>query len=117
MKLQERIEALAYLGNYLSQNADERLLAVMRRSQADNAWFTPESMECALNAIRDSFLDKTKLSAWANRYSIDNQFDTPYKTVGLICPNLSRAALAPKSDEQDDQIAPTDAVANIAITV
>jgi hypothetical protein len=84
MKLQERIEALAYLGNYLSQKADERLLAVMHRSQADNAWFTPESIQCALNAIRDSFLNPSKLSVWANRYSIDNQSDTPYKTVGLV---------------------------------
>ncbi|MEY4937789.1 MAG: hypothetical protein RIS64_4148 [Bacteroidota bacterium] len=84
MKLQERIDALAYLGNYLSQEADERLLAVMRRSQADNAWFTLESIQYALNAIRDSFLDSAQLSIWANHYSIDNQSDTPYKTVGLV---------------------------------
>jgi hypothetical protein len=84
MKLQERIEALSYLGNYLLQNPDERLWAVMRRSQADNAWFTPESIQGALNAIRDSFLDKSKLLDWVSRYSIDNQLDTPYKTVGLV---------------------------------
>ena len=38
-------------------------------------------------------------------------------SLGSICWNLSKTPLMPKSGEQDDQIAPILAVANIAIMV
>lgn len=84
MILSERIEALAYLGQYLSDAPDENLLIAMRRSEAANGWFTPANIQNALEAIRYAFLDQSKLIAWSNHYNIDNQSITPSKIVGLV---------------------------------
>lgn len=80
--LQERIELLAKLGDYLQSN-DEQLQHCISISYAENRWFTPENIRKALNSISQSFLEKDKLISWTEHYKLA---DKPLvsKSVGLI---------------------------------
>ncbi|MEZ4958903.1 MAG: acyl-CoA reductase [Saprospiraceae bacterium] len=81
MNLEERIMALAALGQHL-QREDEFLNAIVHRTFYNNPWFTPENQDRALKAIATQFLDEKKLREWAGQYSIiDSQQP---KSVGLI---------------------------------
>ncbi|MCS6929630.1 MAG: acyl-CoA reductase [Saprospiraceae bacterium] len=79
----ERLELLAELGRYLSEPPDEELKAVILQAYAANRWFTPENIHYALAAIGESYLQKEKLKAWAERYSIPD-VPHPERNVALI---------------------------------
>lgn len=81
MNLQERITALAQLGERLQQQ-DEYLQAVMHRTEYNNPWFTKENQERAIQAITQEFLSKPKLEAWARQYEVD--VTGPRQKVGLV---------------------------------
>lgn len=81
MNAQERIAALAALGERLSQ-PDEYLDALMHRTRYNNAWFTIENQQLALGAIVEHFLQKDKLEKWAADYQLLPQ--GPGKTVGMV---------------------------------
>lgn len=81
MTLNQRINALAALGVWLDQK-DEALQAVILRSFHENAWFTVENTNIAIQSIVDSFLIKEKLTTWASSYPIPENA-TP-KTIGLV---------------------------------
>jgi hypothetical protein len=79
MTLNERIEALVYLGNFLDKN-DEALKEVKQIAELENAWFTQESIVHALDGIR-SWLHREIIEAWVGKLDLQNH--SP-KRVGLI---------------------------------
>lgn len=81
MNLKERKELLIALGQHL-QSKDEYLEAIMHRTQFNNAWFTIENQQKAVNAIATKFLAPEKLDNWLQKYSIPET--TKAKKVGLI---------------------------------
>ena len=81
MKREERIEALAKLGQYISAYG-EHLQAYVGRTEFNNKWFTKENQKQSLLAIASQFLDKDKLEEWVSSYDIPVENEA--KTVGLI---------------------------------
>ncbi len=81
MTLQERINALAELGDYIGR-MEGKLEFVIRQDKLNNGWFTVENTKTALLAIRKEYLDKEKLEKWAAEYHISDT--TQLKRIGLI---------------------------------
>ncbi len=81
MTLQQRINLLARLGDYLL-SGDDLLKAVMYRTEHNNPWLTVPNCERAATTIAKSFLQKEKLEVWANTYQIKNH-SSP-KKVGVV---------------------------------
>jgi hypothetical protein len=96
MTLENRINALAELGNWLNNLEDDRIQTAIRRTTHNNSWFTPENQLLALSEIRDHFLNKKKLKKWLSKYQIsDSKFQISttapleseiwnLKSVGLV---------------------------------
>ncbi len=82
MNLEQRISALARLGEQLLQ-PDDYLDAVIHRTHYNNNWFTKENQELAIRAIATQFLDKNKLEKWAAAYSIP-EILSELHTVGMV---------------------------------
>ncbi|QEC42643.1 acyl-CoA reductase [Pseudobacter ginsenosidimutans] len=82
MNLQNRLDLLERLGQYISADGEPWQTAVERASR-ENAWFTPEFIQLAANRIATHFLAKDKLSAWATQYKIPAENPHP-KNVGII---------------------------------
>ncbi len=81
MKLQNRIEILLRLRDYLSAN-NEEWQAVKHSASIHNGWFTPEFINLAVNNITEGFLQQEKLNEWIQHYHIDDNI-TP-KNVGIV---------------------------------
>jgi len=81
MSLQERIELLVKLGDYLD-TPNEKLEAVIHQTYLHNRWFTKENVELALQAVRQEFFDREKLVNWSAQYDIPST-NMP-KKIGLI---------------------------------
>lgn len=83
MNLEERIEVITILGNYLSDNPGP-LKAVKMKAFEKNKWFTGEFTDLSVNNILSQFLAPGKLNNWLNHYHIDDNI-TP-KKVGIVMP-------------------------------
>ncbi|MCD6063408.1 MAG: hypothetical protein K0R82_1319 [Flavipsychrobacter sp.] len=79
ISLDQRIELLAKLGNYLLSD-DGQKEAVCQRAIAMNAWFTPEHVEMAIRNIARNFLQKDQLAKWIAAYDLPKTA----KTVGIV---------------------------------
>ena len=66
MQLQERIEALAALGDHLDTFSDEELTELALKAQNYNSWFTVDNVIHAFKGIR-KFLYKDKLEQLSGR--------------------------------------------------
>ncbi len=82
MILQERIDILLKLGEYLTSK-DAELASVKEKAYRENQWFIPDFIEVAVNNIATCFLKKEFLQDWADQYQIPNTFPTP-KNVGIV---------------------------------
>lgn len=82
MILQERIQLLARLGEYML-GKDEEWLAVQERAYRENAWFIPEFMDHAIKQIANQFLQPELLSNWATNYGVKDTPSQP-KTIGIV---------------------------------
>jgi hypothetical protein len=82
MTLQERIQLMVRLGEYMQGNNPE-WEAVKARAYRENAWFIPEFINRSIYSITSRFLQQPLLEAWADRYALP---DSPEKakTVGLV---------------------------------
>ena len=60
MNLQNRIEVMAGLGEYLQKN-NEEWQSIKQTATQKNPWFTEEFINKATGAITDQFLNKEKL--------------------------------------------------------
>lgn len=82
MNLQQRIVLLNRLGEYILQDNDNWQEAKQKAS-SQNSWFTPEFIDLATQNIALAFLQKDKLTAWAQQYKIPTENTAP-KNVGII---------------------------------
>ncbi|MEI9956048.1 MAG: hypothetical protein WDM90_07020 [Ferruginibacter sp.] len=80
MNLQNRIELLQKLKNYLEEN-NEELQEVKHKATAYNGWFIPEFIDLAVKNICTAFLQEEKLQEWANHYHLDDNING--KNIGL----------------------------------
>ncbi len=62
-----RINALVELGTKIARSNNE-LEQIVSKAKVNNPWFTEQSTWHMLTAIRDNFLDQTRLKSWINRY-------------------------------------------------
>jgi Acyl-CoA reductase (LuxC) len=81
MTLQQRIQLLADLGNYLSLH-DTELSACMLRAYHQNRWFSIENQEKAIAAIAQKMLRREALMEWLRRYKLTMY--AKQKTIGLV---------------------------------
>lgn len=82
MNLQQRIVLLNRLGEYILQDGDNWQATKQKASQ-QNSWFTPEFIDLATRNIALAFLQKDKLTAWAEQYNMPANNTTP-KNVGIV---------------------------------
>ncbi|KAI9434908.1 acyl-CoA reductase [Russula earlei] len=82
MDLQQRIQLMVQLGQYMQSN-EEEWLAIKERAALENTWFTPDFIELAVINIATAFLTKEALEAWAAQYQVPA---TPpvEKNVGIV---------------------------------
>ncbi len=82
MNLQQRIDLLSRLGEYIQSDNNEWQL-VKEKAGNQNGWFTPEFIELSVSNIASSFLQKNKLEEWVKAYRLPLQNTSP-KMVGII---------------------------------
>ncbi|MFM7856016.1 MAG: acyl-CoA reductase, partial [Flammeovirgaceae bacterium] len=79
MTLEERIAAFSNLGNRLQNLAVEEKNTLFNHAKKENAWFTEDNCERALNNIC-LFLQQSVLSSWLKSYPFGN---SATKSVGV----------------------------------
>jgi hypothetical protein len=82
MNLQERIDLLGRLGEYMLSNSGPWQEA-KEKAVRENSWFIPEFVELAVKNIAISFLEKGALTHWANHYKLEKLNPEP-KIVGIV---------------------------------
>ncbi|MEQ8416484.1 MAG: acyl-CoA reductase [Imperialibacter sp.] len=80
MKLEERINAIAALGDYLKELDETTKNDLFLRAANENPWFTQESLHLAWQGILN-FLTKEKVTQWTSSYSFA---ENKLKKVGLV---------------------------------
>jgi len=81
MTLKDRIELLTILGKQFLK-FDDTLQGAILKTFHGNGWFTQDNVKQSINAIAHQFLDKERLTNWADAYPIKEQ--TVPKNVGLV---------------------------------
>ncbi len=82
MNLQQRIEILEKLGNYiLSDHPD--WMAAKEKASYENNWFIPEFIDLATRQIATAFLQKSNLEKLAAQYQIPRENPSP-KQIGIV---------------------------------
>ncbi len=81
MDLQERIDLMAELGNYIVADAPE-WMEVKLNAALHNPWFTQTYIQKSCKAISEQFLEPEKLATWAQQYKVANK-PTGIK-IGLV---------------------------------
>ncbi|MFW2477865.1 MAG: acyl-CoA reductase [Sediminibacterium sp.] len=82
MILQERIQLMARLGEYML-GKDEAWMEVRERAYRENAWFIPEFQDLAIQQIATNFLQPDLLQQWAVNYGVKDTPANPH-TVGIV---------------------------------
>src|SRR4249919_1675029 len=82
MQLQQRIDLLVRLGEYMQNDINEFTL-VKEKAYDENPWFVPEFIDLAIKNIYTNFLQKDKLTAWTESYNLPEENNDP-KTVGIV---------------------------------
>ncbi len=92
MNLQERINLLGRLGEYI-QSENKEWQEAKEKASWGNGWFIPEFVELATKNIATAFLQKEALTEWVNIYSQHPADNLPFllqaqdekpKTVGIV---------------------------------
>ncbi|MFN5135760.1 MAG: acyl-CoA reductase [Chitinophagaceae bacterium] len=81
MNLQQRLEILFQLGEYISAQSPEWQQAKQKAQQKNN-WFVDEFVEAAAKNIARFFLQKEKLEQWVKHYKLDDNIIP--KKVGIV---------------------------------
>lgn len=82
MKLQQRIDLLSELGQYIL-SADEQWQLAKEKAGNENSWFIPDFAELAVKNISDIFLQRKILEKWVGQYQIPDENSNP-KSVGIV---------------------------------
>jgi hypothetical protein len=80
MTTDERLEGLAKLGKYIDAIDEGELEELLLKVKNENPWFTPGSVNLALQGIR-RYLDEAKLQQWAAEYDTN---PSPVRTVAVV---------------------------------
>ena len=89
MTIDERIDLLAQLGDYL-QSDGEFLKAVMHRTAFNNKWLTIENCNKVAQAIGKHYLNKTALYDWIKHYDCKENI-APKKVAIILSGNVPLA--------------------------
>jgi hypothetical protein len=81
MNLQQRIDIISGLTNYMSPD-NEEWAAVVQKAFQHNPWFIPEFIQTSVRNITEHLLDKNALEKWAQYYHLDDNI-TP-RNVGIV---------------------------------
>lgn len=81
MKLQNRIEILLKLKEYLNDNSEE-WQNIKNTASIHNGWFTPSFIDLSINNIIEHYLDENGLDAWIKDYSIKDPSNP--KNIGIV---------------------------------
>jgi hypothetical protein len=81
MILQNRIELLLELKDYLKKNTEDWKQA-KASAERQNGWFTEKFIEVAVQNILTEYLQEDKLSAWAKHYHLDDNIGG--KNIGIV---------------------------------
>lgn len=82
MILQDRINDLVRLGDYMLSN-EKDWIAAKQKASLQNGWFIPEFVELAVENIAKNFLKKDQLSNWTADYDLESENQNP-KTIGIV---------------------------------
>ena len=82
MNLQERINLLSRLGEYI-QSDNYEWQKVKENASRENGWFIPEFIELSARNIAKTFLQKKALTVWADNYKLQTINQKP-KIVGIV---------------------------------
>jgi hypothetical protein len=82
MKLEQRIDLLTGLGDYMLSDA-AAWEAARRKAHAVNGWFIPEFIDSAVRNITENYLRRESLQQWAEKYSLPAERTRPL-TIGLV---------------------------------
>ncbi len=82
MTLQQRIDLLVKLGEYMQRNCHQ-WQQVKEQAKQKNPWFVPEFIEMAASNISSAFLQKDKLENWVEEYKVPSENTTP-ASVGIV---------------------------------
>jgi hypothetical protein len=82
MNLQQRIDLLSRLGEYIQSDNNEWQEAQEKASR-ENGWFIPGFIELSVSNIAMAFLQKEALTKWADNYKLPTINHEP-KTVGIV---------------------------------
>lgn len=81
MKLQNRIEILLRLKQYIEDDETE-WQSVKHKASIHNGWFIPEFIELSVKNLVQHFLNSDKLIAWVQHYRLDDNIVA--KNVGIV---------------------------------
>ncbi len=82
MNLQQRIDLLSRLGNYMLSDEDQ-WQSVKERASRENGWFIPEFVDRAVHQIASTYLQKDILEEWTRNYQLPPVNAAP-KKVGIV---------------------------------
>ena len=82
MNLQERIDLLSGLGEYILSD-DPAWQQAKEKAGRENGWFNPEFIDLSAKHIASSFLKKNILEQWAAAYNLPAVHPDPRK-VGIV---------------------------------
>src|SRR5687768_2893257 len=80
MKTEERLAALAKLGDYIDAIDEAELDELVLKVRNENPWFTPGSINLALEGIR-RYLDAAKMKKWISAYNVGPR---PVKRIAVV---------------------------------
>jgi hypothetical protein len=81
MNLQQRIQALVHLGQFMLSDQPQWLEA-KQKAERENGWFTQDFIDQACREAATAFLDRSVLEAVAHTYQIPEE--ATGQTVGLV---------------------------------
>jgi hypothetical protein len=82
MTLQQRIDLLARLGDYM-QSSCQRWQQAKDQANRKNPWFIPEFIDMSARNISEQFLQREKLENWLREYNVPSENTEPV-TVGIV---------------------------------
>lgn len=82
MNLQQRIDLLVRLGEYIKSD-NNFWQQTKEKASRENGWFIPEFIELSTDNIASSFLQKDKLETWCKTYQLPHENPSP-KKVGIV---------------------------------
>lgn len=82
MNLQQRIDLLSQLGEYI-QSDNIQWQQTREKASRENGWFNPEFIQLSVTNIATAFLQKETLTKWATGYHLQAMTPDP-KKIGIV---------------------------------